>query len=198
MFMKRTCPECGKKMYISPEELEARNGVAVCPQCLAMFYPNGRPEDDNTDANPGGHHGRADRTVGDAHTYRYCYRCGEQLPGNVPYCPYCGEHLSERTDDDAYATSTDAPQYEDSRNVSQEPTTFAQPSPAGKQERAEEPMTARTMERRDRPVLARIDFFKRSQDSLPASLPVQLVCYTVIIALLAVLVYIIYKASLIS
>ena len=59
-------------------------------------------------------------------------------------------------------------------------------------------MTARTMERRDRPVLARIDFFKRSQDSLPASLPVQLVCYTVIIALLAVLVYIIYKASLIS
>ena len=32
--MRWTCPKCGKKLYVSNEQLIATDGVIVCPQCL--------------------------------------------------------------------------------------------------------------------------------------------------------------------
>lgn len=38
-----TCEKCGKKMEISPEQLEETGGVVVCPQCLSTSTVDGVP-----------------------------------------------------------------------------------------------------------------------------------------------------------
>lgn len=80
------CPQCGKPLEISNEEL-ARNGCrVVCPQCLADFEPEG-----------------IDRQAIEALTAKdpepepqpqHCLHCGHGLPAaGLLYCPWCGKPL---------------------------------------------------------------------------------------------------------
>ena len=77
------CPQCGKVIDMTLEELALSKKVVVCPQCLNEFLAQGvdipasmlRTNVATT---------RASRQL-------YCHNCGESLPvAGLKFCPYCG------------------------------------------------------------------------------------------------------------
>lgn len=77
------CPQCGKVIDMTIEELALSKKVVVCPQCLNEFLAQGvdipasmlRTNVATT---------RASRQL-------YCHSCGESLPiAGLKFCPYCG------------------------------------------------------------------------------------------------------------
>ncbi len=92
-FMDLKCPQCGKWMAVSQEELVIHGSQVVCPQCLVVCqYENGKlvPRDDS-DA-PYRHNASVQTsTKGNA---KFCHSCGRQLPGGISFCPYCGANLT--------------------------------------------------------------------------------------------------------
>lgn len=77
------CPQCGKVIDMTLEELALSKKVVVCPQCLNEFLAQGvdipasmlRTNVATT---------RASRQL-------YCHSCGESLPiAGLKFCPYCG------------------------------------------------------------------------------------------------------------
>ncbi len=46
---------------------------------------------------------------------KYCSGCGASLPGNVEYCPYCGNKLNSYSD---YQQNQEVPPYQQGRGVS--------------------------------------------------------------------------------
>lgn len=88
--MTYKCPQCGKPLNVSLEEL-ARNGChIVCPQCLADFEPTGI--DHQAIATLQASKNAA--VIGDDDVPRHCHHCGHSLPATgLRYCPYCGKSL---------------------------------------------------------------------------------------------------------
>ena len=90
--MELKCPQCGKWMEVSQEELVIHDCQVVCPQCLAVCrYENGalvaRIDSETTSrrtANAG--------TSSQDHA-KFCHNCGKQLPSGISFCPYCGADL---------------------------------------------------------------------------------------------------------
>ena len=77
------CPQCGKVIDMTLEELALSKKVVVCTQCLNEFLAQGvdipasmlRTNVATT---------RASRQL-------YCHSCGESLPiAGLKFCPYCG------------------------------------------------------------------------------------------------------------
>lgn len=92
-FMELQCPQCGKWMEVSQEELVIHDSQLVCPQCLAVCrYENGglvARIDSETMS-------RHTATVGATNrdNIKYCSSCGKQLPGGISFCPYCGSKIN--------------------------------------------------------------------------------------------------------
>ena len=91
--MELRCPQCGKWMAVSQEELVLHDCQVVCPQCLAVCqYENGGlVVRDDSDA-PYRHNATVE--IAKTETARFCHSCGKQLPEGISFCPYCGADLS--------------------------------------------------------------------------------------------------------
>ena len=90
--MELKCPQCGKWMAVSQEELVLHDCQIVCPQCLAIcHYENGAlVVKDDSDA-PYRHN--ASVSTQPADSTKYCHSCGRKLPEGISFCPYCGVDL---------------------------------------------------------------------------------------------------------
>ena len=90
--MELKCPQCGKWMAVSQEELVLHDCQVVCPQCLAVcHYENGElVVRDDSDA-PYRHN--ASVSIPEPDTSKYCHSCGRKLPEGISFCPYCGVDL---------------------------------------------------------------------------------------------------------
>ena len=85
--MELVCPQCSKHMQVSVEELALHGGAVVCPQCLSVFDASEHvPEGTVAD--------REVRVIEEHLTYTYCPHCGRKIPQGVNYCPYCGQELA--------------------------------------------------------------------------------------------------------
>lgn len=79
-----TCPQCGKALSMTLEELSTHGGRVVCPQCLGEFVPSGIELPASEPA----------RVDGAAPPVLFCHSCGEHLPAaDLRFCPYCGVEL---------------------------------------------------------------------------------------------------------
>ena len=65
----------------------------VCPQCLAVcrYIDGALVVHDDSDA-PYRH--TASVTSTKQETTKFCHHCGKKLPGGIKFCPYCGTDLS--------------------------------------------------------------------------------------------------------
>ena len=77
------CPQCGKIIDMTLEELALSKKVVVCPQCLNEFLAQ------NVDI-PASML-RTNVATRSAQKQLYCHCCGESLPvAGLKFCPYCG------------------------------------------------------------------------------------------------------------
>ena len=91
--MELRCPQCGKWMAVSQEELLIHDCQVVCPQCLAVCQYEGGAlvVRDDSDA-PYRHTATVESDKRE--TARFCHSCGKKLPEGISFCPYCGADLS--------------------------------------------------------------------------------------------------------
>lgn len=91
--MELKCPQCGKWMAVSQEELVIHDCQVVCPQCLAVCSYEGGAlvVRDDSDA-PYRHNAAVESDKRD--TTKFCHSCGKKLPEGISFCPYCGADLS--------------------------------------------------------------------------------------------------------
>lgn len=92
--MELQCPQCGKWMAVSLEELVTHDSQVVCPQCLAVchYENNTLVVRDDSDA-PYRHTATVDSNT-KHDSSNYCHSCGKPLPAGISYCPYCGADLA--------------------------------------------------------------------------------------------------------
>ena len=77
------CPQCGKIIDMTLEELALSKKVVVCPQCLNEFLAQ--------DVDIPASMLRTNVATKSAHKQLYCHSCGESLPmAGLKFCPYCG------------------------------------------------------------------------------------------------------------
>ena len=77
------CPQCGKVIDMTLEELALSKKVVVCPQCLNEFLAK--------DVDIPASMLRTNIATQSAHKQLYCHSCGESLPvAGLKFCPYCG------------------------------------------------------------------------------------------------------------
>lgn len=90
--MELKCPQCGKWMAVSREELLMHDCQVVCPQCLAVCrYENDTlVVRDDSDA-PYRHTASVETST--SGNVSFCHSCGKQLPAGIRFCPYCGADL---------------------------------------------------------------------------------------------------------
>lgn len=76
------CPQCGKVIDMTLEELALSKKVVVCPQCLNEFLAQGVDIPASML--------RTKAATSNARQL-YCHSCGESLPvEGLKFCPYCG------------------------------------------------------------------------------------------------------------
>ncbi len=104
--MLHRCPNCGKTIHVSDEELAQHTGHVVCPQCLTVYEVQGGTLTAQTQRSGQGDSAPAADAAGWT-TFSYCYNCGKQLPTGISFCPYCGVnlHMPFSTQDDHGATA---------------------------------------------------------------------------------------------
>ena len=77
------CPQCGKIIDMTLEELALSKKVVVCPQCLNEFLAQ--------DVDIPASMLRTNIATTSAQKQLYCHSCGESLPvAGLKFCPYCG------------------------------------------------------------------------------------------------------------
>ena len=90
--MELRCPQCGKLLTVSQEEVLIHGSQVVCPQCLAVCrYQDGQLfVRDDSDA-PYRHTTNVN-ALNNGNS-RFCHNCGKHLPSGISFCPYCGANL---------------------------------------------------------------------------------------------------------
>lgn len=80
-------------MVMSQEELVIHDSQVVCPQCLAVcrYIDGALVVRDDSDA-PYRH--TASVATPKQESTKFCHSCGKQLPSGIKFCPYCGADLS--------------------------------------------------------------------------------------------------------
>ncbi len=88
------CPQCGKVIVLSSEELMAQGNLVVCPQCLSEFVgdasaPVSRPDAESYN------YGRKDDVQSPAASAAVdskvrCRYCGAYIDRDCNFCPNCG------------------------------------------------------------------------------------------------------------
>lgn len=77
------CPQCGKVIDMTLEELALSKKVVVCPQCLNEFLAQGVDIPASML--------RTNVATKGSQRQLYCHSCGESLPvAGLKFCPYCG------------------------------------------------------------------------------------------------------------
>ncbi|MBR5102551.1 MAG: hypothetical protein IK092_05455 [Muribaculaceae bacterium] len=171
--MELKCPNCGKHIALSKEELATSTCMVVCPQCLEEWVVSDvdlegvTPRVSRRDSQP---------ATESTEAFRFCGECGKKLPAaDLNFCPYCGKRLH--------------PQPTASNVASDIAVTPVPPEPSP--EKPERPKPKGT------PTITYFPYspmFKRQWvEEKPASLPVRILCYLIIAALLALFVFIVYK-----
>ena len=97
------CPQCGKVIDMTLEELALSRKVVVCPQCLNEFLAHGVDVPASML--------RTTATAKSASKQLYCHSCGESLPvAGLRFCPYCGasQNLAATALENTSATSDKA------------------------------------------------------------------------------------------
>lgn len=182
--MELRCPHCGKLLTMSLPELASSNGVVVCPQCLGEFKAQ---HVDLSGVAPSRPKRRAPKPSQAAaphdRTAAYCHHCGKRLPAaQLNYCPYCGSSLSLTSSSAAGSTAAPAP------------LPVGQPQQHLEQAGDEPPRTVNT-DLLNAPLHFRPELHTRDLKEEPASLPVRIVCWLVIVALVALFVFIVYMGN---
>ena len=197
--MELQCPQCGKWMAVSQEELVMHDSQVVCPQCLAVCcYENGTlVARDDSDA-PYRHIATVDASSHDKES-RFCHRCGKQLPPGISFCPYCGTDLGapfekdqpqqeKRTVAAPAAQEPVAVPQRDKEKKADAPPVKKRPSPVAQPDRVEEKL--RTVSRHYTSVHPRL----HQNGTMPGT-AFKVVAYVVIALLLFLLGFIIYAGS---
>ena len=205
--MELKCPQCGKWMAVSQEELVIHDCQVVCPQCLAVCtYEGGAlTVRDDSDA-PYRHTAPVAETptrpqVQHQEGSHFCHSCGKQLPAGISFCPYCGADLKAPFDEKEASKPEATPKSEPARTTSvPKPAPQEKPRPARESMQRETPAhqqptthvedKLRTVSRQYNGVHTR----HQHSDDRPSTL-FKAVAYTIIIALIILLVYIIIAGS---
>lgn len=91
--MELKCPQCGKWMAVSQEELLIHDCQVVCPQCLAVcLYEGGELVVRDDSYAPYRHNAAVESDKREV--TKFCHSCGKKLPEGISFCPYCGVDLS--------------------------------------------------------------------------------------------------------
>lgn len=197
--MEKTCPRCGKVVVVSAEELAMRNGVAVCPQCLAVFDMDGNVQQPRVNNTARQISDNAPETVSAAphpapsqasaapvtEAFRFCPECGKPLPAGVKFCPYCGLRLA--------APAASAPRVQ-AAMATESPAVADKPAASAPEENERQlPPAAKWA-----PVFPTVHYRMRKWGAGPASPRAKFVGYTTIFLLLALFAFIVYQGMLIS
>lgn len=191
--MELKCPQCGKWMAVSQEELVIHDCQVVCPQCLAVCHYEGNAlvVRDDSDA-PYRYNANVEPVRQE--TSKFCHSCGKQLPSGISFCPYCGADLNAPFDETPQPVA-DPPK----PRVEPEPV-VEKPQPVVEEKvpepKAEEPKQQPTAHVQDK--LRSMAPHYRSvhphihQNGSKPGLAFKIFAYCAILILLALLVYIIY------
>lgn len=189
--MEQRCPECGKLLQISAEELHLHGGVVVCPQCLSEFHTGDLPAEVDASTLLS----RSLKVVPEHLTYTYCHQCGMKIPQGVHYCPYCG-HMLKVVGDVAPLMPEEQPLPDMEPSVLVQPAEPDTAPEVAKEDTpaAEEPDGRKTVQRPWSPVLPNYRYLSHHNHAKDKASPgFCLVSLLVILLLLAVLAYILYK-----
>ena len=187
MNMELQCPQCGKWMAVSQEELLMHDSQVVCPQCLAVCrYENGTlVVRDDSDA-PYRHTANVDTASNEAS--KYCHNCGKQLPVGISFCPYCGVDLKA-------PFSPQQPEPQQPKPAPEKPAVETKPASEPKKESRPQPerqQSSRQVENKLRSIPRHYDSPVRlHQNGTMPSTGFKIVAYSIIVLLIALLVYII-------
>ena len=91
--MELKCPQCGKWMAVSQEELMMHDCQVVCPQCLAVCHYEGGALVVRDDSDAPYRHNASVVPAVEHDASRFCHSCGRKLPDGISFCPYCGVDL---------------------------------------------------------------------------------------------------------
>ena len=184
--MNLTCPHCGKGLSISHDELVVCRGVVICPQCLTEFVADGveLPEPEavaQVDPKP------AVLEVQSHGGERFCYGCGRELPHHegLRYCPFCGVPLlaneqSQPAREPVVAT------------VATQPRTAVSAKASGSKSSSKLSSSSSSNTNAYRYVP---NVYSKELPPEPPSLRFKILAYSIIMVLLAILGFIIYKGS---
>jgi predicted RNA-binding Zn-ribbon protein involved in translation (DUF1610 family) len=191
--MELQCPQCGKWMEVSQEELVIHDSQLVCPQCLAVCrYENGTLVVRIDSETMSRHTASVGTTNRD--NIKYCSSCGKQLPGGISFCPYCGSKINHP---DAMGSVVDVQPKPVVREPKVEKVEKVEERPQEKKKKAVEnaPQYSQSSHVEDK--LRRINrqYTNKSihlhQNGTMPSTTVKVIAYTIIALLLILLVYII-------
>lgn len=204
-IMELKCPQCGKWMAVSQEELVIHDCQVVCPQCLAVCSYEGGVlvVRDDSDA-PYRHTAPVVKTQPkiQTETSRFCHSCGKELPEGISFCPYCGADLKAPFDGKkAAAPEATVPKPEPSHTPVRKPEPTQEKSQPVQQKpqhetRVSQPTSShvedklRNVPRQYSSVHPRL----HQNGTMPGPL-FKFVAYTIIIALIALLIYIIIAGA---
>ncbi len=182
--MNLSCPHCGKNVSISPDELAVTGGVVICPQCLAQFVAEGvdLPKIEQNDPVP-----VASAEHDNRGSERFCYGCGKELPDHqgLRFCPFCGVPLlaneqSQPAREPVVAT------------VARQPRTTASAKASGSKSSSKLSSSSSSNTNAYRYVP---NVYSKELPPEPPSLRFKILAYSIIMVLLAILGFIIYKGS---
>lgn len=179
--MNLSCPHCGKNVSISPEELAVTGGVVICPQCLAQFVAEGvdLPKVERHEPAP-----VASAEHDNRGSERFCYGCGKELPDHqgLRFCPFCGVPL--------LANEQSQP--------AREPvvaTVATQPRPAVSAKASGSKSSSKLSSSNTNAYRYVPNVYSKELPPEPPSLRFKILAYSIIMVLLAILGFIIYKGS---
>jgi len=138
--MELKCPQCGKWMAVSQEELVIHDCQVVCPQCLAVCHYEGNTLVVRNDSDAPYRYNVSVEPTTQHDSSRFCHSCGKQLPSGISFCPYCGADLNAPFDNAAQSqpAATKPQPAPQPQPAATKPQSAPQPQPASKPQRAGE------------------------------------------------------------
>ena len=180
-------------MAVSLEELVMHDSQVVCPQCLAVcLYQNGTlVARDDSDA-PYRHIATVDKSTSHDNS-NYCHRCGKQLPAGISFCPYCGADLAAPFDKESEAPKQPEPVKEHTPAPAPQPAKEQPRQPAAKKRTMDTPDRSDHVEEKLRTMSRHYtsEHPRLHQNGTMPGTAFKIIAYTIIVLLLALLVYII-------
>ena len=186
--MELRCPQCGKLLTVSQEEVVIHDSQVVCPQCLAVCRYEGGKLVARDDSDAPYRHTTSVNAVNNDNS-RFCHSCGKHLPSGISFCPYCGANLGAPFDKPKAEPEPKKPEpAPEPQPVKQQPAKEKEPAKPSRAVRKHNEVEdkLRTMSRHYNSVHPRL----RQNGTMPSK-TFKIVAYCIIALLLALLVYII-------